>query len=359
VHSEAKSLSDFQTGPVKAQEDAPQEALIPVYFPNSPDAASASQVEVGPGAEVRGIDIRLKKILAQTVTGTLLDATGKPLTGAVLMLYRRDPGVVSILPTGTFMVQSEKGAFIMRGVAPGAYNVMAMSLKDPGKLISVSKLDVADQPLRDLVMRVGAGGDLPIQVKMPTGGDPSGIHIVLQADDNFLASMNNANIGKDGTGVMKAVSPDRYKIMLAGVPQDEYLQSARMGSRDVLEEGLDLQNGVAGRLELTIGSPAARLSGSVKNDNGEPAKGVRVTVIARDAKWRTDMTHSASTDQNGRFEVKGLAPAEYRVYAWADIEEGAAEDEEFRKPYEKFRAEVDLTRGPQDAPVELKLIPKR
>jgi hypothetical protein len=70
------------------------------------------------------------------------------------------------------------------------------------------------------------------------------------------------------------------------------------------------------------------------------------------------MTHTETTDQNGHFEVKGLVPAEYRVYAWADIEEGAAEDEEFRRPYEKFRADVDLTRASETAPLDLKLIRK-
>jgi hypothetical protein len=165
-------------------------------------------------------------------------------------------------------------------------------------------------------------------------------------------------IGKDGTGVLKHVSPDKYKIVVAGIPGDNYLIAALMGSTDVLANGLDLRNGVAGSLELTIGSPAARLSGTVKNDKDELAKGVTVTVIAKDPKSRTDMTHSATTDQNGHFEFRGLVPAEYHVYAWGDIEPGAAEDEEFRKPFEKFRADVDLTRGSLGSPLDLKLIPK-
>jgi len=177
-------------------------------------------------------------------------------------------------------------------------------------------------------------------------------------DDNPMASLATVQIGKDGTGVMKHVNPDKYKLVVAGVPTDDYLLGALMGTTDVLEKGLDLRNGVAGTLELTIGSPAAKLSGTVKNDKDELAKGVTVTVIAKDPKWRTDMSHSATTDQNGHFEVRGLVPAEYRVYAWGQIEPGAAEDEEFRKPYEKFRSDVDLTRGSQDPPLELKLIPK-
>jgi len=166
-------------------------------------------------------------------------------------------------------------------------------------------------------------------------------------------------LGKDASGVMKRVSPDKYKIMVGGIPPDDYLLAARMGRTDVLENGFDLRNGVAGPLELTIGGPAATLSGTLKNDNGELVPGAIVTVVAKDPKQRTDMSHSATTDQNGRFLIAGIVPAEYRVYGWEDIEAGAGEDEEFRKPFEKFRAEVDLSNVSQPAaPVELKLITK-
>jgi hypothetical protein len=318
----------------------------------------APQIEVAAGAEVRGIDLRLKKIPVQTMSGTVIDAAGKPVTDGVLMLYPLDEGVMSILPAGTFTIQGDAGAFEMSGIASGSYNVMAMSNREPGNLILVSKLDVTGQPARDLVLRLGSGLDLPVNVKMLAGGDPSGLRVALQPDDSLLASMNSAQIGRDGGGVLKRVNPEQYKIMIAGLRQGQYLQTARVGSIDVLANGLDLRNGVAGTLELTIGSPAAKLSGSVKNDRNEPAKGATVTVIAKDPGWRIDMTHTATTDQNGHFEVNGLVPAEYRIYAWAVIEEGAAEDQEFRKPYEGFRADVDLRGNSQAVSIELKLIPK-
>ena len=356
VHSAARKMMDFQMGTEKPADNGPQEALMPVFFPGVPDAPSASPVEVGPGAEVRGIDIRLKKTRAQNISGKALDAVGNPLKGGILMLYPGDLGVMSMTPSGTAMVKGDKGEFEIRGVTPGSYIVMAMSGSDPGKLNLVARFEVTDQPVRDLAVRIAAGADLPVSVKM-NAGEPSNIHVMLQADDNILASMNNVQIGKDGTGVIKKVSPDKYKIEVAGIPPDSYLLRALMGSSDVLEGGLDLRNGVPGPLELTIAGPAARLSGTVKNEKGELVKGATVAVIAKDAKWRTDMNHTGSTDQNGSFEFAGLVPAEYRVYSWTGIEQGAAEDEEFRKPYESFRAEVDLTRDLKAAPLDLKLIP--
>jgi hypothetical protein len=131
-----------------------------------------------------------------------------------------------------------------------------------------------------------------------------------------------------------------------------------MGSIDVLENGLDLRNGVAGPLELTIGGPAAKLSGTVKNEKDELVPGATVTIVAKDRKARTDMAHTATTDQFGHFEVAGLVPAEYRIYAWEDIEAGAGEDEDFRKPFEGLRADVDLSQGTPAQPLKLTLITK-
>jgi len=359
VHSDAHKLTDMAMGMTKSQDDKPLEVLIPSYYPSAPDAASATVVEVGPGAEVRAIDIRLKRVRAQKVSGKVIDASGQPVTSGMLMLYRQDPGAMQIMPSGMIMLQGDKGEFEIAGLAPGTYNVMAMSMADPTHMTAVGSIDVADQPVRDLTLHVGQSGDLPVHVAMKDG-DPHGIRIMLQVDNNPLASLTNAEIAKDGAGVLNKVSPGLYKLQVLGIPPDHYLQSARLGSRDVLDSGVDLRNGVAGTLELTVAAPPAKLSGSVKNDKDEFVPGATVTVIPKDAKWRTDMAHTATTDQNGRFEFTGLVPAEYRVYSWQEIESGAAEDEEFRRPFEKFRADVDLRQVTQaPAPVLLTMIPKQ
>jgi len=367
LQSSAQKMMNMQIGggpgAEKPQGDAPELGLVPVFFPNAPDASSASPVEVGPGQEVRGIDLRLKKERVMRVSGKIMDAsTGEPLKSGVVMLYKRSSGVVSVVPTAMLVVQGGKGEFELHGVAPGEYNVMAMSMSDPQSMkMSMSRLDVGDRPMKDVVLNVGAGADVQVSAQLAAGakGDLGNLRITLQEDDNPMASIATVQLGKDASGVMKRVSPDKYKIMVGGIPPDDYLLAARMGRTDVLENGFDLRNGVAGPLELTIGGPAATLSGTLKNDNGELVPGAIVTVVAKDPKQRTDMSHSATTDQNGRFLIAGIVPAEYRVYGWEDIEAGAGEDEEFRKPFEKFRAEVDLSNVSQPAaPVELKLITK-
>ena len=162
---------NIQMGPEKPQSDAPEEGLVAVLFPNSPDAESASPVEVGPGAEVRGIDLRLKKTLVTRVTGKVMDAsTGEPLKTGAIMLYRRtgrdvDGADRDVRGAGV------KGEFEMRGVAPGEYNVMAMATSDPQNMkMSISRLDVGDKPMKDVVLNVGAGADVPVSAQFAPGG---------------------------------------------------------------------------------------------------------------------------------------------------------------------------------------------
>ena len=49
----------------------------------------------------------------------------------------------------------------------------------------------------------------------------------------------------------------------------------------------------------------------------------------------------ATTDQNGRFAIKGVPPGEYIVYAWKGIESGAYLDPDF-VPYEPMGKKVTV-----------------
>ena len=65
---------------------------------------------------------------------------------------------------------------------------------------------------------------------------------------------------------------------------------------------------------------------------------------------------SATTDQYGRFDIKGIAPGDFKLFAWEDIDDGAYEDSEFLKRFEE-RGERASIRGRSHTSYQLKLIP--
>jgi len=133
------------------------------------------------------------------------------------------------------------------------------------------------------------------------------------------------------------------------LPEGTYLKSARFADRDAFESAIDLRSGATGSLDLVIGAPAAELSGVVHNEKGDPAPGAIVTLVPKDPKARTDLSKTGSADQNGNIRIRGIVPAEYTVFAWEDIESGAAEDEEFRKPFDSKGTKLKLSEGSKES----------
>jgi len=370
VATSPQKLTDIQSGTERAATKS-DEGLIPTFYPNATDAITASAVDVGPGAEVRGIDLRLRKARVFRVSGKVMNATtGAALNPAMIMVYRREAGGMSTIPASMYMVQSDKGVFELRNIAPGPYALLALSTNPQDMMVQMSSLDVTDQDIEGMVISVGGGFELPVTAKLegvqaqpdqdaaakdpskPKAPDPSTdlskIRIVLNLEDNPMAGLATTQLDKDGKGLIKRVNPDKYKLIVAGLPEGTYLKGAKYGERDALETGLDLRQGAGGSVDLLIGSPAAQLTGVVHNEKGEPVAGAIVTLVPKDAKSRTDLSRTGSSDQNGNIRIRGIVPAEYNVFAWEDIEAGAADDEEFRKPFDSKGTKVKLSEGSKD-----------
>ena len=51
---------------------------------------------------------------------------------------------------------------------------------------------------------------------------------------------------------------------------------------------------------------------------------------------------SQTTDQYGKFDLHGLAPGEYKLFAWEGIENDAWEDEDFLKGFEDKGTKIEV-----------------
>ena len=51
------------------------------------------------------------------------------------------------------------------------------------------------------------------------------------------------------------------------------------------------------------------------------------------------------TDQDGKFDLRGIAPGYYAVFSWEEVEEGAWEDSEFLKPFDAKGEKITVQDG--------------
>ena len=67
---------------------------------------------------------------------------------------------------------------------------------------------------------------------------------------------------------------------------------------------------------------------------------------------------SQTTDQYGKFELRGLAPGSYKIFSWTGIEKDEWEDADFLKPFEDKGETVEL-HDEDVKTVNLKVIEKK
>ena len=137
--------------------------------------------------------------------------------------------------------------------------------------------------------------------------------------------------------------------------QNTYVKSIRMGSADVLSDGLHLSITPQEQLEVTIGT-GAKLDGTVVNEKREPVVNATVALVPMTARRRIDLYRTTTTDTFGRYKLQGVPPGTYRAFAWEDVERDAWQNPDFLALIEGRGATVQVSEGGQ-ATEDLIVIP--
>jgi hypothetical protein len=182
---------------------------------------------------------------------------------------------------------------------------------------------------------------------------------MLRADSalQIAGGTPGAAVQADGTFALQQVGRDDYRVVVNGIPRNGYLKTARYGGLDVTSEGLRLDRQPTGTLDIIVSTNTGIADGTVKNDKQDPAINVTV-VLVPDATRRNrfDLYRTASTDATGHFHLEGIAPGDYRVFAWEDIENGAWQDPDFLRQFEDRSKSARINES-GTSNIELRVIP--
>lgn len=112
-----------------ASPDGHATTLVPTYAPGTTDPDAADAVAVQAGGTVHVGDIRLVSAPSFRVTGTVVDAGGRPVAGALIRLTPADPAADMLPMSGPMGANrtDERGAFTLDGVVNGAYTLVAIA----------------------------------------------------------------------------------------------------------------------------------------------------------------------------------------------------------------------------------------
>ncbi len=57
------------------------------------------------------------------------------------------------------------------------------------------------------------------------------------------------------------------------------------------------------------------------------------------------LIRSVIADRNGNFEIRGIAPGAYRLYAWPELEGPAYLNSDFMQPFDERGKRIDIEKG--------------
>jgi hypothetical protein len=87
-------------------------------------------------------------------------------------------------------------------------------------------------------------------------------------------------------------------------------------------------------LEITVSLNPGRIDGTVVDDHSQPISGIQAVLIPDRQKERLDLYQTAVTDANGRFTMAAIAPGDYRIYSWEELEPYAYFDPDVVREFE-------------------------
>lgn len=336
----------------------PDKAYVPLYYPGTSDPSSSTALTLDPGQELAGIDMNYVPVHTVRIAGHVTDArTSRPSTGADVTLVS---GQGSVIFSRTQTSAGPKGTFEFLGIPPGSYLLTAQLPTEIQRTIAGrTSVEVGDANLSNVEVVVGPGVNITghVRVEGKTSTDVSQITVGLEplGGSENIGDSYDATMKPDGTFAFHDVSEGTYRLVVTPIPPGFYLTAG--GASDVLETGLTVTRGRAiPGLELILSSGTAQIDGTVSNDD-QPFRGATV-VLVPDVNRRGQPRYykMSMTNPAGRFALRGIAPGDYTIFAWEEIERDAYMDPDFLRLYQDRGKEVSVEAGAH-LNLQLQLIP--
>ncbi len=321
--------------------DRSKEQYVPVYYPHATDAAGAAPVDVPAGAETSIGDLMLVKQPTVTVKGkVVVELTGTE--GLPSVEFERVAGHdigVGTRRIGVPVQVNASGEFVARGVTAGTYLARAsIGRGDMWRSSPMVTLDVGQTNIEGLIFTIAEYFSVTgrIRVDVDARVNLKNVRVRERSGGPVNAGYDwDDRVAEDGTFTIGNLRPDRYGMVVAGLPDGYYTKGVYLGENDITYSGTELRNG-AGPIDIVVSPKAGLVTGVVKNgDAGQPSPGATVVMIPQEKERAPipECYQQGITDQHGRFAFKSVAPGEYKVYAWEDVEPTAWMDAEFMKPF--------------------------
>ena len=285
-------------------------AFPDTYFPSAAEPESAAPLALAPGGEVAGVNVQVRTEESHDIRVKIAGASS-----AMVMFSISSPGGM-----GLGMTWRADRVFLHGNAGPGTYVVRAADREHKLSARQVVKVAGADV---DVTLTLAPDLRIAGAVRLESGASvpPERMRVSLTSDMPF-----EAPVQPNRTFTFESLQAGAYRLGVT-IPPGGYLKSVLLGSRELASPQVDLAAD-SGPLVIIV-------AGDGGTAEGTAVEGTAVALVpeGRRGQW-PELVRWTFAGPEGKFELRDLAPGDYKLFAWEDAEPGAPLDPEFRRPFE-------------------------
>jgi hypothetical protein len=333
------------------------EAVLPIYYPGTPEAAQAVAVDIHPGQTAR-VEFQSSLVPVHRVRGRIAGGSVESGGGSTVRLVPLNPnGAQVTFPDDYLDLEGliEDNSFDIGGVPPGRYAVLVDIHRDGMSMSARTTIDVRNADVNDLVVaptpNIRVTGIFLID-SAHNDDKSSGVSAQLQltsktSDADFFPGfivnsvLTFENVPADDYFIDSFSA--RLEIPGKTGSSPAYLESIRAGGQDVLLSGLHVDSSFDQPLRIVVRDDFGSVSGRITGSSPQFPEPVVVLVPSiRNDRARYKMT---GVDATGEFHFKDVAPGDYKLFAPGLNDYNSWQDPEFVAAHEADGRDIRVTAG--------------
>jgi beta-lactamase regulating signal transducer with metallopeptidase domain len=336
-----------------------------MYYPGVSDLANALPLTVNNGAEISGIQIDMKPAAnSLKISGQITNnvppppqpANGGPRRAAtpVFIILKHEISVPEDIDARYAGVVPASGQFEFKNLVPGVYDLYARI--DDNQVLPPygwgrATVNMQNQDIANIAITVPQSMSVPGSIAMSGGTAASSlsVQVAFRVDGSAARipayqSVRMATIMADGTFQLTGIPPGHYHAELfPALSSNLYVSNILRGGIGVFDSGFDVEPDTLDAIQIVLSTGSGTASGTVRDRDRKPIAGATVVLVPPIERRQNPVLYrTAVSDSTGRFTVKGIAPGNYKLFAWESVPASAYRNSEFMMRYEERGVAVNV-----------------
>lgn len=321
--------------------------FAPTYFPGTSDAGAATPVTVVFAADSANTTFALSPARTLSVSGTMVDAQGKPVSGRGTLWLATPDRLKKMDFNLARAVTTPDGRFVLRNVPQGTYTIQGfgpppVDYKGPMNLGAMpfgwAPVTVGDSDLDDVILKVTDGTFLRGKIALddssappPTGQQVRVTAIPIEFDSAPVAGGPPPSETRPDLTFQVAKLSGLRRIFVDVSSPNWALKKITLNDLDITDAPVDFRSKDVEGVEVLLTPKVSRITGTVSDDKG-PIIDYAVVIFSSDpTKWidRSRFVVVGRPTQQGAFDLRGVPPDDYLAIALPNVVGNEWMDPEF------------------------------